>query len=1055
MTELDYFGDDKLAYTIWNNKYRYKNESFEEWLDRVSNNDTYIKELIKSKKFIFGGRTLSNRGVKDGSYSNCYSIGFVKDDLKSILETNTQLALTYKAQGGQGASLSMLRPKGTLIKEFYTSDGIVPFMKMFNQTTECIMQGGSRKGALLLSLDIWHKEAESFITIKSNDKEINKANLSLEIDDDFMSTVEECYKTNTNIIKHITKEYSGHIVEYDVDVLKLYKLLCYNALKHSEPGIIYTNRFRNYNMMQYVTDYQIETCNPCQPAWATVLTPNGIRTFGEIEVGDTIWSAEGWTKIIRKQSSGIKEVLEYKTTAGSFYGTDTHRVVSHSTKVEAKDADDIDILAGEIVPERRITLDVQDIMDGLVIGDGSVHKASNNLVFLYIGNNDIDYFTSPIASLIGKHRPALKESAYEVSTTIKAEELPMTYLREVPERFFKGTSSIVCGFLRGLYSANGSVVNNRVTFKTASPKLRDQVQIMLSSIGIRSYYTTNTSKEAEFYNGVYTCKESYDINISSDRDVFYAKIGFLQEYKMEKLNNTLSNNLNKSIKTHSIISTNLMSIEEVFNITVDNNSHTYWTGGLNVSNCGEQPLPKHGACNLSSINLSEYILNPYTKEAKFDYVSLVHDITHIVKAMDDVLTENLDRHPLAEQKMMAENYRNIGIGIMGLADAFVKLGYTYGDKQSIEFSSDIAIILFRESVIASAALGSIRGNYPKYNSLVWESDIMKKAFTEDELNVFKRHNHLRNCSLLSIAPTGSIGTMFNVSTGVEPFFLLSYTRKTETLEGKDTYYNVDVKSVNEYKTIMGSDSLPEYFVSSSDIYWKDRIAVQGALQDYIDTAISSTINLPRETTQEDIEQIYLEGWRKGLKGLTVYVDGSRDPILSKEKPKSIEGRQAPKRPKNLEADTYLIKAKGEQFIILVGMLEGKPYEIFAFRPRNPITFKPHKGIITKESKMHYSFTSDVFCISNLELANENVEENAATLYSSMLLRHGVDIKYIIKTAKKVNDNITSFSSALCRVLTKYIPNEEIKGEVCPECGSSLAREEGCLHCTNCEYSRCS
>ena len=228
---------------------------------------------------------------------------------------------------------------------------------------------------------------------------------------------------------------------------------------------------------------------------------------------------------------------------------------------------------------------------------------------------------------------------------------------------------------------------------------------------------------------------------------------------------------------------------------------------------------------------------------------------------------------------MAENYRNIGIGIMGLADAFVKLGYTYGDKQSIEFSSDIAIMLFRESVIASAALGSVRGNYPKYNSLVWESDIMKKAFTEDELNVFKRRNHLRNCSLLSIAPTGSIGTMFNVSTGVEPFFLLSYTRKTETLEGKDTYYNVDVKAVNEYKTIMGSDSLPEYFVSSSDIYWKDRIAVQGALQDYIDTAISSTINLPRETTQEDIEQIYLEGWRKGLKGLTVYVDGSRDPIL--------------------------------------------------------------------------------------------------------------------------------------------------------------------------------
>ena len=292
---------------------------------------------------------------------------------------------------------------------------------------------------------------------------------------------------------------------------------------------MFEGAMHNYSPDGVYPDFKMVGTNPCQPAWATVLTPNGIKTFGEIKVGDIIWSAEGWTKIIRKQSSGIKEVFEYRTTAGSFYGTDTHRVVSHGTKVEAKDADDIDILAGEIVPERRITLDVQDIMDGLVIGDGSVHKASNNLVFLYIGDNDTDYFTSPIHPLIGEHRPALKNSAYEVKTTIKAVELPKTFLREIPERFFKGTSSVVCGFLKGLYSANGSVVGKRVALKTSSPKLRDQVQIMLSSVGIRSYYTTNYSKEVEFNNGFYSCKESYDINISSDRDIFMKNIGFLQE----------------------------------------------------------------------------------------------------------------------------------------------------------------------------------------------------------------------------------------------------------------------------------------------------------------------------------------------------------------------------------------------------------------------------------------------------------------------------------------------------------------------------------------------
>lgn len=733
MTELEYFKNDELALTIWNNKYRYNNESFEEWLTRVSGNQPVIKSLIKDKKFIFGGRTLANRGVKDGSYSNCYSIGYVPDDLPSILDVNTKIALTYKAQGGQGLSLSNIRPKGTPIKNYYSSDGIVPFMRLFNQTTSCISQGGSRKGALLMSLDIWHKEAEQFITIKSTESEINKANLSLEIDDAFMLDVVEGYITGKSVIKQVTKEYDGHTIEYTVDTLKLYKLLCENAYKHAEPGIIFTNRFRNYNILQYDSNYQIETCNPC----------------------------------------------------------------------------------------------------------------------------------------------------------------------------------------------------------------------------------------------------------------------------------------------------------------------------------GEQPLPKHGACNLCSINLSEYVLNPYTSSARIDYSSLTNDIWYIVKAMDDVLEENLDRHALPEQREMAKNYRNIGIGIMGLADTFVKLGYTYGDEDSIGFTKSITKTIFRQAVIYSAQLAVTRGNYPKYNSVIWDSDIMKNAFTREELLELKRENRLRNCSLLSIAPTGSIGTMFNVSTGVEPFFQLSYVRKTESLNNKDIYYNVDVKAISEYKEVTGRNNLPKYFVTSSDINWKDRIAIQAALQDYVDTAISSTINLPRTVTSSDIEQIYLEAWRMGLKGVTVYVEGSRTPILSKEKPKTIEGRDAPKRPKELEADYYQVKVKKEQFIVLVGLLDGKPYEVFAFRPLNPVNIPAHKGIITKVSKMHYSFDSEHINISNLELANTNIEENAATLYSSMLLRHGVSIEYIIKTAKKVNDNISSFSSAMCRILAKYISNEEIKGEVCPDCGSVLIRENGCVHCSSCGWSRCS
>jgi hypothetical protein len=148
-----------------------------------------------------------------------------------------------------------------------------------------------------------------------------------------------------------------------------------------------------------------------------------------------------------------------------------------------------------------------------------------------------------------------------------------------------------------------------------------------------------------------------------------------------------------------------------------------------------------------------------------------------------------------------------------------------------------------------------------------------------------------------------------------------------------------------------------------------------------------------------------------------------------------------------------VKIKGEQFIVLVGLYDNKPYEVFAFKPEYEFKFKEHTGVITKVAKMKYSYDSGYLTIPELDSRNQNVEEKATTLYCSMLLRHGVDIKYIIKTATKVNDNITSFSKAICRVLAKYI-KAEITGEKCPNCGGDLVYEGGCTHCNSCEYSKC-
>ena len=422
--------------------------------------------------------------------------------------------------------------------------------------------------------------------------------------------------------------------------------------------------------------------------------------------------------------------------------------------------------------------------------------------------------------------------------------------------------------------------------------------------------------------------------------------------------------------------------------------------------------------------------------------------------MDDIIDENLNNHALPEQREMSYKYRNIGIGIMGLADLFIQLGITYGSNESIELAHQIMNFMFKNCLKYSVELAKEKGSFPGYSSKVWNSTIIRNNLTEDEIAYYKEQNCLRNCSLLSIAPTGSIGTMLNIGTGVEPLFQIKYVRRTESLNKEESYYDIYVKVAQDYQRITGNTELPDYFVTANDIDWHGRIKVQAALQEACDTGISSTINLPEKTTAKEVEQIYLESWKNGLKGVTIYVAGSRNPILSISKPTKIEQTGAPKRPKVLEADYYESKIKGEQFIVMVGLLEGKPYEIFTIRSFGNWNNGQHKGTITKVSKMHYRFDSDKVHIDDLKPETENIEETAATLYSSMLLRHGVDIEYIIKTAKKVNDNITSFSSAMCRVLAKYT-KPRVTDEVCPECGAKgLIRTGGCLSCPNCLWSRC-
>lgn len=527
--------------------------------------------------------------------------------------------------------------------------------------------------------------------------------------------------------------------------------------------------------------------------------------------------------------------------------------------------------------------------------------------------------------------------------------------------------------------------------------------------------------------------------------------------------------------------------------------------------CGEIPMGPFDSCRLIHINLSSYIINPFTDKAHIDEellymhsyeaMRLADDLVDLeIEAVDRIIntvkndTDDTEFKLWSRIKETAIQGRRAGLGFTGLADAIAMLGLKYDSDEGIQKVEQLMKIMFKGQLDSNIDMAVERGKFPVCNTPVEFENVgyeggnlwykkLAKDFPSECTRMLKYGR--RNISWSTVAPTGTVSIMAGTSSGIEPVFMPFYQRKRKCMDSKDrvdyvdkvgekytlftvvhpnlkrwavTTLNYSEEEVNDWSVGVWHEvwkESPYYGSTAPEIDWRQRVKLQGVVQKYITHSISSTVNLAKETTEEEIADIYIESWKQGLKGITIYRDGCREGVLTKvEKPTTITDRQAPKRPKELEADAYLIKAKGEQFIILVGMLDGKPYEIFAFRPRNPISFKPHKGIMTKVSKMHYSFTSDVFHIDNLELANENVEENAATLYSSMLLRHGVNIKYIVKTAKKVNDNISSFSSAMCRVLSKYIPNEEIKGEVCPDCGGTLVREGGCIHCKDCGYSKC-
>ena len=512
---------------------------------------------------------------------------------------------------------------------------------------------------------------------------------------------------------------------------------------------------------------------------------------------------------------------------------------------------------------------------------------------------------------------------------------------------------------------------------------------------------------------------------------------------------------------------------ESWNLLSEDSSFHY--AGTNP--CAEEPLPAGGSCLLGSINLSEFVKVGSNNGNYFDFEDFKNAVSSSVIALNEVLDEGLLLHPLKEQQDSVRDWRQIGLGIFGLADMLVKLGIRYGSDEAVELCDKIGFDMANQAIKTSAAMASESGTFPQYKSdAVAQSGYLKLNTTDDTKDKVSLYG-LRNSQLLTIAPTGTLSTMLGVSGGIEPIFANYYTRKTESLHGEDRYYKVYTPIVEEYMTKYGltdDSQLPDFFITAKDLNYRERINMQQVWQKHIDASISSTVNVPNEFSVEDTEKLYMYAWEAGLKGVTIFRDGcKRLAVLTSDTSKDDKKKDTSScevsevstcstdnLPRGYITDVSddLIGCK-RKITTGCGAIHLEVYS-------DEVTGEPQETFINIGSsggcERNYQFISRL--ISVALRAGVPIE---AIIDQAMSIRPCTAYVSRSKTRKDTSPG-TSCPSAIAYAL-KDLHNKakELKLDSeaeedtsstsafkCPECGMPLTQEGGCCVCKNCGWTKC-
>lgn len=1097
--------------------------------------------LMVTHEFLPNSPTLMNAGTNNGlQYSACFVLP-VEDSLEGIFDAIKYQALIHQTGGGTGFSFSRLRPNGSIVKSSKgVASGPISFMRIFDSATNEIKQGGKRRGANMGILRVDHPDILKFIDCK-NDGGITNFNISVAVTDEFM----KAYKKDLDydLINPLTGEKEGQLSAKEV-----FEKISNSAWATGDPGVIFIDRANKGSANPIPTMGPVEATNPCVTGDTLVSTDYGLIPISRLAkkttnikvLADSRMTNKLFVKSQKVVETGVKQVYRLKTKEGyELKLTKDHKMMTSEGWFEA----------GELVSGSKLFISNQkggfgyegSLEEGKVlgwlVGDGTM-KATNAVLSFFGKEKEelVPDFTKMVYEIVDGKQMLKRDYSISALNIKGRDETRIQSVRlwryalengiehknklKVPMRVLIGTEDMQKGFLQALFTADGHVFGTAdkgisVRLTSIDETLLKDVQRLLLNFGIASkiYCNRRTQSKRFIPDGrggkkEYTCKAYHDLVISkSNLLVFEKEIGFLVDYKNLKLHDLIGQLVKRGPYKESFLVTFDEIIregkEKVYDLT-EPETHSFIANGFVVHNCGEQPLYPYDACNLGSIFLT-YFVKEDGGVKEVDWEKLKETVRLATRFLDNVIEVN--PYPLDEIRKTVHAIRRIGLGVGGWADMLIDLGIPYDSEDALELGKKIMRTIQKESVKTSQELAKERGLFP-----LWHESI------------YKNQTPRRNSTVTTIAPTGSISIIANSSSGIEPIFAVAYQHivKDKSLDRTLSFINTKFEQIAKEKgfwsdelreevartgMVADIDKVPkkiqEVFKTAHEIHHDWHIKMQAAFQENTENAVSKTINMHKNASQNQVKEAYILAWETGCKGVTVFRDGCKDmQVLNlgvengeDVKKKNIETGPVRTRPLYTRGSTYRLDTPvGASYITINEDASGEPLEMFInvgkagsdvaamaealgrtisislrFRAtstpkerakeiahdlagiggRRSVGFGPNKILslpdaVSAALSWHYGFNVNGFQKSLKSRLGDDE-------YAKHANGEKVDEVHLEKQKVLVEDKVVSKDQQNLFIQL----DSKAPGDICPSCGaSSFIYQEGCAKCFACGHSEC-